>query len=92
MGSFEFEGREVAFEPGDTVASALYRAGVRTFSRSVKYHRRRGLYCGTGDCPNCLMTVDGLPAVHTCITRVRRRHARSSVRADGRTPTATCCT
>jgi sarcosine oxidase, subunit alpha len=66
MGSFEFEGSQVAFEPGDTVASALYRDGLRTFSRSLKYHRRRGLYCGTGDCPNCSMTVDGQPAVRTC--------------------------
>ena len=66
MGSFEFEGRQVAFEPGDTVASALYRNGLRTFSRSLKYHRRRGIYCGTGDCPNCSMTVDGQPAVRTC--------------------------
>ncbi|MGH2541141.1 MAG: 2Fe-2S iron-sulfur cluster-binding protein, partial [Actinomycetota bacterium] len=68
MASFVFEGRDVPFEPGDTVASALYRDGVRTFSRSTKYHRRRGLYCGTGDCPNCLMTVDALPAVHACTT------------------------
>ena len=66
MGTIEFEGRPVSFEQGDTIASALYRAGVRTFSRSLKYHRRRGLYCGTGDCPNCLMTVDERPAVHTC--------------------------
>jgi sarcosine oxidase subunit alpha len=64
--TFDFEGRAVAYEPGDSVASALYRAGVRTFSRSFKYHRRRGLYCLTGDCPNCLMTVDGEPAVRTC--------------------------
>ena len=68
MGSFEFEGRALPFEPGDTIASALYRDGVRTLSRSLKYHRRRGLYCGTGDCPNCLMTVDGKPAVHACAT------------------------
>ncbi|HEY6567339.1 MAG TPA: 2Fe-2S iron-sulfur cluster-binding protein, partial [Actinomycetota bacterium] len=50
----------------DTVASALYRHGVRTFTRSMKYHRRRGLYCGTGDCPNCLISVDGVPAVRSC--------------------------
>jgi sarcosine oxidase, subunit alpha len=66
VGTLDFEGRTVAFEPGDTVASALYRAGVRTLSRSVKLHRRRALYCGTGDCPNCLLTVDGMPAVHAC--------------------------
>lgn len=67
-GSFDFEGRQIVSEPGDTIASALFRAGVRTFSRSFKYHRRRGLYCLTGDCPNCLMVVDGEPAVRTCVT------------------------
>lgn len=68
MGSLDFEGREVPLEESDTVASALYRAGVRTFSRSFKYHRRRGLYCLTGDCPNCLLSVDGEPAVRSCTT------------------------
>jgi sarcosine oxidase subunit alpha len=66
MGSIRFEGRRVPFEGTDTVASALYRRGVRTFTRSLKYHRRRGLYCGTGDCPNCLITVDGVPGVRSC--------------------------
>ncbi len=69
--SFEFEGSTVAFEAGDTVASALYRHGVRTFTRSLKHHRRRGLYCGTGDCPDCLITVDGVPAVRSCTTPAR---------------------
>jgi sarcosine oxidase subunit alpha len=66
--SFEFEGRTIPSVAADTIASALFRAGVRTFSRSFKYHRRRSLYCLTGDCPNCLMTVDGEPAVRTCVT------------------------
>ena len=66
--AFDFEGRAISSNADDTIASALFRAGVRTFSRSFKYHRRRGLYCLTGDCPNCLMTVDGEPAVRTCVT------------------------
>ena len=66
--AFDFEGRAISCNADDTIASALFRAGVRTFSRSFKYHRRRGLYCLTGDCPNCLMTVDGEPAVRTCVT------------------------
>src|SRR4030095_12448193 len=53
---------------GDTVASALFRAGVRTFSRSLKAHRRRGLYCGTGEGPKRCGTVDGVPGVRSCIT------------------------
>ncbi|MDP9296602.1 MAG: 2Fe-2S iron-sulfur cluster-binding protein, partial [Actinomycetota bacterium] len=72
MGSFEFEGSRVPFEEGDSVASALYRSGIRTFSRSLKYHRRRGLYCMTGDCPNCILTVDGEPGIRSCCTEARQ--------------------
>src|SRR4029434_5858579 len=87
-GPLRFEGREVPVLDGDTVASALFRSGVRTFSRSLKGHRRRGLYCGTGECPNCLLTVDGVPAVRSCVTpaaggmRVRREHGWPSVERD----------
>jgi sarcosine oxidase, subunit alpha len=65
--SLRFEGREIPIQDGDTVASALFREGVRTFSRSLKSRRRRGLYCGTGECPNCMVTVDGVPGVRSCI-------------------------
>ena len=68
MPTIDFEGKPVPVEDGDSIASALYRSGVRTFTRSLKYHRRRGLYCVTGDCPNCLMTVDGEPGVRACAT------------------------
>ena len=68
---FEFNGRPVDAYEGDTVASALYAAGVRIFSRSFKYHRARGLMCVAGRCPNCLMTVDGVPNVRTCTKPIR---------------------
>ena len=70
-GEVRFEGHRVAIEDDDSVASALYRAGVRTFTRSLKYHRRRGLYCVSGDCPNCLLNVDGEPGVRACVTEAR---------------------
>ncbi|MBI3648869.1 MAG: (2Fe-2S)-binding protein [Actinobacteria bacterium] len=78
MASLRFEGRRVPFQEGDTIASALHRAGVRTFTRSIKHHRRRGLFCLSGDCPNCLVNVDGDPGVRACLReasdgqRVRR--------------------
>jgi sarcosine oxidase, subunit alpha len=68
MPSLRLDGRRVEIREGDTVAAAAFRAGVRTFSRSLKAHRRRGLYCGTGDCANCLVTVDGLPGERACVT------------------------
>jgi len=75
MPTFDFEGRAIPYEPGDTVASALYRADVRTFSRSFKFHRPRGLYCLTGDCPNCLCRVDGAGEVPACTTPAERVRA-----------------
>ena len=66
-----FNGQPTAAHPGDTVASALYRAGQRIFSRSFKYHRPRGLLCGAGRCPNCLVNVDGTPNVRACTEPVR---------------------
>ncbi len=56
---------------GDTVGSALYAAGRRVFSRSFKYHRPRGLLCCSGHCPNCMMTVDGVPNVRLCVEPLR---------------------
>ena len=63
---FEFNGREVQGFRGDSVASALYANGTRLFSRSFKYHRRRGLLCCAGNCPNCLVTVGDEPNVRSC--------------------------
>src|SRR5437879_11936985 len=69
--TFVFNGRSVEARSGDTVASALYRAGRRIFTRSFKYHRPRGLLCLAGKCPNCMMNVDGAPNVRACITPAR---------------------
>jgi sarcosine oxidase subunit alpha len=68
---FSFDGESVPARPGDTVASALYRSGTRIFSRSFKYHRPRGLLCLAGNCPNCLVNVDGVPNVRACTTPAR---------------------
>ncbi len=64
--TFTFDGKPVTGHEGDTIGSALYAEGRRTFSRSFKYHRRRGLMCCSGNCPNCLVSVDGAPGVRAC--------------------------
>jgi sarcosine oxidase subunit alpha len=70
--TFTFEGRTVPAIEGQSIAAALYASGVRVFSRSFKYHRPRGLFCVSGDCPNCLMQVDGRPNVRTCVEPARQ--------------------
>jgi sarcosine oxidase, subunit alpha len=69
--TFTFDGKKVQAYGGDTIGSALYAAGQRTFSRSFKYHRRRGLLCCSGHCPNCLVSVDGAPGVRACTEPAR---------------------
>ena len=86
--AFTFDGKRVAALAGDTIGSALYAAGTRTFSRSFKYHRRRGLMCCAGQCPNCLVAVDGAPGVRACTepvregARVEHLNARPSLEFD----------
>jgi sarcosine oxidase subunit alpha len=85
---FTYAGEELAGFAGDTVGSALYAAGRRIFSRSFKYHRPRGLLCCSGRCPNCMMTVDGVPNVRVCVeplrpdADVRDQNVRGSVDRD----------
>ncbi|MBA2474581.1 MAG: (2Fe-2S)-binding protein [Actinobacteria bacterium] len=69
--TFFFEGEPRHGFPGDTVGSALFASGRRVFSRSFKYHRPRGLLCCSGQCPNCLMQVDGVPNVRVCTMPLR---------------------
>lgn len=69
---FSYNGKKIDALEGETIAAALYAAGVKIFSRSFKYHRPRGMFCGIGKCSNCLMRVNGVPNVRTCITPVKK--------------------
>jgi sarcosine oxidase subunit alpha len=85
---FSFEGQVVPAFEGDTIGSALFAGGRRVFSRSFKYHRPRGLLCCSGHCPNCMMTVDGVPNVRVCAEparegiRVQAQNVRGSLEWD----------
>jgi len=61
--ALKYRGKRFHGMAGDSVATALYANGVRVFSRSLKYHRPRGLYSLNGECANCFMEIDGVPNV-----------------------------
>lgn len=63
---FTFNGARISGIRGDTVATALARNGEKVFSRSMKFRRPRGLYCGSGRCISCVMRLNGVPGVRTC--------------------------
>jgi aerobic-type carbon monoxide dehydrogenase small subunit (CoxS/CutS family) len=53
-----WQGRSLPFKPGETVGSALFRAGVMQFGRAAT-GQARALFCGIGQCQGCLIRVDG---------------------------------
>ncbi len=61
--TFRWNGRPYQAYAGDTIASALAASGVRVLSRSLKYHRPRGLLSADFNDPNCMVTADGEPNV-----------------------------
>lgn len=56
---------------GETVAAALLASGVKTFRKTPKFHRPRGIFCAIGRCTDCALTIDGVPNVRSCVTEVR---------------------
>ena len=65
------DGQPVKAFENETIAAALYAAGLREFSRSIKYRRPRGFFCAIGRCSSCMMEVDGISNVRTCTTMVK---------------------
>lgn len=70
--TFTWDGEDVEAHPGEPIAVALWRAGYLTQTRSLKYHRPRGPMCLTGDCPGCMVRVDGVPNVRGCRVPARQ--------------------
>jgi sarcosine oxidase, subunit alpha len=60
---FTWNGRSCQGYAGDTIASALAAAGERVFSRSMKYHRPRGLLTASFHDPGCVVQVGDEPNV-----------------------------
>jgi sarcosine oxidase subunit alpha len=60
---FSWNGRPCQGYAGDTIVSALAAAGERVFSRSMKYHRPRGLLTASFHDPGCMVQVGDEPNV-----------------------------
>ena len=65
---FTFNGHVIEAFTGETVAAALHAAGIKVLKKSITYKRPRGFFCAIGKCASCMMTVNGIPNVKTCVT------------------------
>jgi len=68
--TFTFQGRKMEGYCDEPIAAALVAAGIKVLSHSKKLKRPRGFFCAIGKCSSCLMKVNGIPNVRTCVTRL----------------------
>ncbi|MFO7891357.1 MAG: FAD-dependent oxidoreductase [bacterium] len=65
--TFTFDGKPIQAQQGDSIAAALHDAGIKVLSHSPRLNRPRGFFCAIGKCSSCMMQVDGIPNVKTCM-------------------------
>lgn len=68
MPSFFFNDDEIDFQAGDTIASALLRSGNLELRRTRFKNEPRSLFCGIGQCFDCVVVIDEIPNQRSCIT------------------------
>ena len=64
------EGNAVKAREGDSVAAALFAAGLLACRTTAVSGAPRGPYCMMGVCFDCLVTIDGAPNQQGCMIKV----------------------
>jgi len=66
--TFFMDGKLMEGYEGEPIAVALKASGVMIHRYTQKNHEPRGIFCAIGRCTDCVMIVDGVPNIRTCIT------------------------
>lgn len=66
----EVDGKVIKARAGEPIAAALLAAGKNIFRFTRKRGEPRGVFCAIGQCTDCMMIVNGVPNVRTCVTTV----------------------
>jgi len=64
------DGEAVMAKKDEPIASALLAHGIKVCRHTAKTQEPRGVFCGIGQCTDCVMEVDGRINTRTCITPV----------------------
>ena len=65
---FMLDGQTMTGFAGEPIAAALKAAGILVHRHTRKTGQPRGIFCAIGRCTDCVMIVDGVPNIRTCIT------------------------
>ncbi len=68
--SIDVDGQSIQAFPGESVATALWAAGIRALRTSPVSASARGIFCAMGVCQECVADIDGR-TTPTCLEPVR---------------------
>ena len=77
------DGKPLKAREGQMIAAALMENGYEKFRTTSRLGEPRFFYCGIGQCTDCMMEVDGVPGIRTCITPVREGMTVNTLRGLG---------
>ena len=83
--TIEVDGEVIEAIAGEPIAAALLAAGKHVFRYTPKLNAPRGVFCAIGQCTDCMMIVDGVPNVRTCVTpvedgmKIETQHGRGTI-------------
>jgi len=63
-------GKKLEAYEGEMIATTLLANRIKVFRLTKKNKKPRGIFCGIGRCTDCVMVVDGIPNIRTCVTPV----------------------
>jgi len=91
------DGKPFQVREGEPVAAQLIANGIKVFRYTPKRGEPRSIFCAVGRCTDCVMTIDGVPNVRTCVTpvragmRIETQHGLGEWRNAGDSPRRGCC-
>ena len=68
--TFTWNGEEMTGLAGETISSALFANGIRTFGYHAKDGSPLGIFCANGQCSQCTVLANGLP-VKSCMELIQ---------------------
>ncbi|MBA7552884.1 hypothetical protein ES705_45461 [subsurface metagenome] len=70
MVEIKVDGKIIQVKKGEMIVAALITNGITINRYTLKKKEPRGIFCGIGQCTDCVMVVNGKPNVRTCVTPV----------------------
>jgi hypothetical protein len=65
--TFTFDGKPMEGFEGEPIAIALRSNEVLVHRYTTRRNEPRGIFCAIGRCTDCIMVVNGMPNIRTCV-------------------------